>query len=206
MSQPEAQLLSRWAAGDQKAGADLFTMVFPVLVRFFRNKVSLSDCEDLVQKTMMALVEKHDRYRAESSFKSFVLGMGRIEFLRWLRTKQRKQGREDPFEQLSVMDLGTSPSAVAAKHQEEQVLLSALRRIPVELQMVLEMHYWEEMTAAEIAEVIQVPVGTAKSRIRRAKEKLEGAMAEVAASPDLLQRTMADLETWAAQLKDQLAN
>lgn len=205
MPDDEARLLTRWAAGEQAAGADLFSMLFPLLVRFFRNKASLADCEDLVQRTLMSLVEKHGTYRTQSSFRSFVLGMARIEFLRWLRTKQRKQGREDVFENLSLMDLGASPSAIAAKKQEQQVLLSALRRIPIELQIVLEMHYWEEMTAAEIADAIDVPVGTAKSRIRRAKERLETAMAEVAASPALLQRTMANLEDWVARLKDELA-
>jgi RNA polymerase sigma-70 factor (ECF subfamily) len=171
--------LHDWAAGDNRAGQALFSNIFPLLVRFFRNKVSGLECEDLVQKTMMALVEKHERFRGESSFRTFVLGMARIELLRFLRARHRKETRETDFEQVSVADLDPSPSEVTAQHQRERLLLEAFRAIPVELQLVLELHYWEDMTAAEIAQVIDKPVGTAKSRLRRAKERLEATLGAV---------------------------
>ena len=90
---------------------------------------------------------------------------------------------------------------MAAKASEEKLLLAALRAIPVELQLVLELHYWEEMTMAEIAEVIEVPVGTAKSRMRRAKEKLEAAMGAISADPSLRQSTVSGLDDWAKGLR-----
>lgn len=204
MQDTEQGLLQAWAAGNNGAGEELFAQVFPILVRFFRNKVSLQETEDLVQKTLMALVEKHDRFRGDSSFKTFVIGMARIELLRFLRARHKREGRETDFEAVSIVDLDPSPSQVAAKHAEQQLLLLALRKIPVELQLVLELFYWEEMTAAEIAQVIDTPVGTAKSRLRRAKEKLDVALNELADSPGLMLSTMSDLDGWAARLRGEL--
>ena len=67
---------------------------------------------------------------------------------------------------------------------------------------MLELYYWEEMTAVEIAEVVECPVGTAKSRLRRAKEQLEAALVEIAESPELARSTMSNLAHWAAGLRD----
>lgn len=178
----EHDLLRDWAAGDCQAGQALFAKIFPLLVRFFRNKLSALECEDLVQKTMMALVEKHDRFRGESSFRTFVLGMARIELLRYLRARHRREARETNFEEVSVADLDPSPSEVTAHHERQRLLLDAFRRIPIELQLVLELHYWEDMTAVEIAQVIGTPVGTAKSRLRRAKERLEATVSAAQAA------------------------
>ena len=141
MSTSEIELLRAWASGDAKAGDRLFVSVFPLLVRFFRNKVPGPEMEGLVQKTMMALVEKHERFRGDSSFKTFVIGMGRIELLRHLRSRHRREQREVDLEAVSIADLDPSPSQVSAQRAEQRLLLEALRRIPVELQLVLELFY-----------------------------------------------------------------
>lgn len=165
------ELLDAWAEGDRRAGDQLFRQVFPVLIRFFGNKVPAADTEDLVQHTLEALVEKRDRFRADSRFTTFAIGMARIELLRYLRQRHGStQGKVVDFEARSVADLDPGPSQMAAVRDEHRLLLAALRRIPVELQIVLELHYWEELTTAEMAEVIDVPVGTIKSRLRRARE------------------------------------
>ena len=201
VSQSDETLLAAWAKGDKKAGDQLFERVFPILLRFFRNKVSLAEAEDLVQRSLETLVQKHERFRGVSSFTTFVIGIARIELLRHLRARHKLQKREGAELEVSIADLDPSPSAVAAKASEEKLLLAALRAIPVELQLVLELHYWEEMTMAEIAEVIEVPVGTAKSRMRRAKEKLEAVMGAISADPSLRQSTVSGLDDWAKGLR-----
>ena len=49
----------------------------------------------------------------------------------------------------------------------------ALRHLPLDLQVVVELHYWEEHSTAQIATVLEVPQGTVKSRLRRARALLE---------------------------------
>ena len=61
---------------------------------------------------------------------------------------------------------------VVAERREHQILLESLRRLPLDAQLILELHYWEEMTSAAIAQVLEVPHGTAQTRIRRARQLL----------------------------------
>jgi len=61
--------------------------------------------------------------------------------------------------------------------EEERALLGALRGLPLELQVLLELHYWEDLSTSELAGVLEIPQGTVKTRIRRARELLESALA-----------------------------
>ena len=84
------------------------------------------------------------------------------------------------------------------------MLLQALRKIPLDHQIVLELYYWEKLSAREVAEVVQVPEGTARTRIRRAKQLLEEEMAKLMGNKDQLETTIANLDSWAASLRDQV--
>ena len=99
-------------------------------------------------------------------------------------------------------DLGPTPTTLLARAQETQLLLQALRKIPLESQIILELYYWENSTAKDIADVLEIPEGTARTRIRRAKQLLEAQLAALAATPALLQSTVSDLESWARHLRD----
>lgn len=90
-----------------------------------------------------------------------------------------------------------------AKREEERLLLAALRRIPVDCQVVLELHYWEEMSLTMCAEVLDVPVGTVKSRLRRARARLDVELRQLAEGP-VLEATVSRLDEWAAGLRKQL--
>jgi len=199
----DAELLNAWRGGDRKAGEDLFERHFDAVARFFRNKVDRG-MDDLIQRTFLACVESKERFRGDSSFRTYLFGVAHNVLRKHFRT-QRNRGNKIDFGVTSVHDLGPSPSALIAKHREQRILLEALRRIPLDLQVVLELYYWEKLTAAEVAEVVCVPEGTARTRIRRAKQLLEQTMGELNQSKDLLQTTLENLERWAASLRDQVS-
>ncbi len=106
---------------------------------------------------------------------------------------------------MSVYDVDPTPSRVIAKHQEQRLLLEALRHIPLGLQIVLELTYWEKLTSPEMADLLGIPEGTVKSRVGRAREKLDEQLSKRAESPAQLETTPSDLDGWAAQLRAQLA-
>jgi DNA-directed RNA polymerase specialized sigma24 family protein len=64
---------------------------------------------------------------------------------------------------------------------------------------LLELYFWEPLTAAEIAVVLGIPEGTVRTRIRRAKELLERELVALVDIP--LQRTATTLEDWALAAK-----
>ena len=90
----------------------------------------------------------------------------------------------------SIHDVAPGPSTAVGHKAEVAVLIAAMRRLPVELQTALELHDWEETTVAEIAVVLELPVGTVKSRLRRARALLADQLKEqLAAGPAARQGT-----------------
>ena len=100
---------------------------------------------------------------------------------------------------------GPSPSTLAAAREEHRLLLAALRRLPISMQVALELFYWEGMGVAEIGEVLGIPVGTVKSRLQRARSRLEAIVAELAASEPLRRSTLGGFERWTRELRDHVA-
>jgi RNA polymerase sigma-70 factor (ECF subfamily) len=200
-SVPEAdtELLERWRAGDQQAGSALFDRHFDRLARFFANKVG-EGLDDLVQQTFLGCIEARDRFRGDAQFRTFLLRIARNTLFKHYRSRRTRDDRVD-FNITGVADLGPSPSLVLGSRREQQLLLQGLRRIPLDAQIVLELAYWEGATAAEIAEITEVPLGTAKTRVRRAKQQLALALEALSSAPDLLQSTLGDLEGWARSLR-----
>ncbi len=199
---PDLELLEAWRAGDRSAGEALFERHFDAVARFFRNKVNHS-IDDLIQRTFLGCVEGRDRFRGESSFRTFLFAVAHNVLGKHYRS-QRRHGDRIDFGVTSVHDLAPSPSVIVARHHEHRVLLQALRRIPLDNQIVLELYYWERLTAPEVARVLNVPEGTARTRIRRAKQLLEGQMRKLIDDKDQLESTLVNLDAWAAALRDHL--
>ncbi len=196
----DGELIEAWRGGDGEAGEALLGRHFAALYRFFGNKVQ-HGVEDLIQDTMLALVRKRDAFRGDGSFRSYLFAVARNVLYRRLRDRRRRPD-PTPLEQEPIMALAESPSEVVGRNQAETLLLRALRRIPLEQQVLVELHYWEEMTTAELAVAMEVPVGTVKSRLRAARKRLEKVMAELESDPALLRSTLDDLERWAASVRD----
>lgn len=166
-------LLSAWDRGDQEAGNELLVRHFTRVSRFFRDKVPDAALEDMVQRTFLGCLEARTRFRAEGSFRAFLLGIARRQLLLFIRERHKHGDPRDT----SLRDLGPSPSSVFGRQEQEQRLLVALRSLPVDLQLALELSYWEGLSIAELAEALDVPPGTAKSRLFRARRLLRDALA-----------------------------
>lgn len=196
----DVERLEAWRGGDRTAGAKLFEQHFEVVRRFFRSKLEFG-VDDLIQQTFLACVESRDRIRGEASFRTYVLAVANNLLRKHLRARYRNGDRID-FGVTSLHDLGPSPSMVIAGRQEQRLLLLALRRLPLDHQIILELYYWERLTSAELARVLDVPHGTARTRIRRAKQLLEEQLEALATDRVLLETTLADLDAWAASLRE----
>ncbi|MBK7580620.1 MAG: sigma-70 family RNA polymerase sigma factor [Myxococcales bacterium] len=187
------ELLRRWEGGDLDAGNELFERHFDAVHRFFANKAP-SDAADLVQRTFLALLEALERFRQESSFRTFLFAIAHHELMAHWRSRSRVELKSSLS---SVLDLDPSPSALITRVAEERHLLEALRSIPIELQVALELFYWEGLTGPELAVVLSVPEGTARSRLRRGLELLRQRLDHLEHGPERLGSTLASLDGWA---------
>jgi RNA polymerase sigma-70 factor (ECF subfamily) len=199
----DEELLTAWCSGDPSAGEALFERHYESIARFFRNKVGHDTAPDLIQRTFLALIESRSRFRGESSFRTFIFAVAHNVLGRHYRSK-RRGGEHLDFAKVSVSDLGPSPTAILARRDEERALLAALRRIPLEHQEILELYFWERMKAREIAEILSLPEGTIRTRIRRAKQLLEDAMKAIGTSLEIIESTISGLDRWAAEVRGHL--
>ncbi|MCB9565707.1 MAG: RNA polymerase sigma factor [Myxococcales bacterium] len=198
----DLQLLERWQAGVEAAGAELFRRYYPAILRFFRSKVG-PQAPDLVQRTFLGCLEARPRIREGANFRSFLFGVARNVLLMHFRGSRRERERID-FTERSAEDLGASPVSLLAREREAQLLLQALRSIPLEYQIVLELYYWEGLNSREIADIDGTPEPTIRTRLRRAKLRLEARLGELESNPQVVQATATNLEGWARRLREQL--
>jgi RNA polymerase sigma factor (sigma-70 family) len=195
----DVELLSRWRDGDRAAGGVLFERHFRPLYRFFRTKVG-TEVEDLVQETLLACVRGRDRLRSDASFRAYLFGVAR----RVLFKHYRDRGHAGDFTQASVADVTPGAGSVMAKREDDRIILEALRSIPLEYQIAVELHDYEGLSGPEIAAVLDVPEGTIRSRIRRGRIQLRERIAELAGSPVKVQTTLTRLEDWADAVRNQV--
>jgi RNA polymerase sigma-70 factor (ECF subfamily) len=201
-------LLEAWCQGDRAAGAKLFARHYPCIARFFHNKVNEAAQDDLVHQTFLACLAAVARFRGQACFRTYLFGIARNVLADHLRRLARHKARLDveaEVDELPAVSFGLSPVTTAVQHEEQRLLLEALRRIPLLHQIALELHYWEELTAAEVGEVLGVPRDTAKTRLRNGRAYLKKQLRQIARSSDVLRSTLDNLERWARRTRAHLA-
>ena len=192
----DLNLLSAWQDGDQAAGQELFLRHFDRLLQFFWNKVPCG-AEDLVQETLLAC--HVSRSRIEVPFSVYLYAVARRRLLAHWEKAYRTQRRIEPLV-TSAAEVAKSPTTLIVEKEETRLLLRALRDLPVDHQLLLELFYWENLSGRELAVVLEIPEGTVRTRLRRARAMLEEAITRLADSPRLAETTSANLDTWANQV------
>ncbi len=196
----DLELVSAWRRGDADAGEHLVGRHLEAVHRFFSNKVRGS-ADDLVQKTFLACVESVEGFEGRSSFRSYLFAIARNVLHRHYRDGG---GGFDPLT-VSAANCMADERSVADRvetREEQRLLLLALRTLPLELQTLLELAYWEGLADRELAEVLDVPSGTIKSRLRKARLLLDRELSSKATSPSLLESSRHTLDAWAAGIRE----
>ncbi|MDC0671854.1 RNA polymerase sigma factor [Nannocystis radixulma] len=194
----DAELLTRWRAGDAAAGSALVRRHVATLARFFRGKTG--DLADVVQQTLTACVQARDRLPEGLEFRAWLLGIARNVLLHDLRRRGRKPEPDLLDDQGLAAPSVLSPSRAVAARAERRLLLRALRRLPYDLQWLIELHYWEDLRQDDVAVILEIPPGTVKSRLSRAKRLLRAEIEALAADPALRASTVDDLDRWAREV------
>lgn len=179
---PDVELLMRWHDGDAKAGDRLVTKYYGQIRRFFTNSVSDDDFQDLTNDTFKRVMAAKATFDGSTSVRTFLFRIARSVLYDHLRRHYRRTARGfDPLTH-SVEDVqGATPSRAVAELDLHRRLVSCLRVLPVETKTLLELYYWQGLTAEELALVYEVKPPTIRTRIHAAKRLLERGLAEGAA-------------------------
>lgn len=166
-------MLRRAQAGDRAALEGVLRSLHGPLHRM-ASRMVLSHShlvEDVVQETLIKVAAGLSRFRPDgaATVATWAMRIGVNVAIDTLRRAQRESGRRQRFRQ-------AAPSVSAAPDLERHVLVGQIYRtleaLPPELRAALILRAYHDMDYAEIAEVLDVPVGTVKSRISRARTAL----------------------------------
>jgi RNA polymerase sigma-70 factor (ECF subfamily) len=180
-------ILPRCRSGDEGAWHELVTLfnrrVFGLAYRFTGR---VDEAEDLTQEIFIKVYKTLDRYReADGSFQAWLMAVARNHAIDHYRRRKQELLRrtEDP----EILETATAPEehpVVGLERQERARLVHrGLRTLPADLRLPLILCDLQGLPYDEIAATLQVPLGTVKSRINRARlelaKRLKGRRAEL---------------------------
>jgi RNA polymerase sigma-70 factor (ECF subfamily) len=178
-SEDDLSLLRGMAAGDEQALGALYdrfhALVHGVVMRILRQQ---NDVEDVVEETFWQAWRQADRYQpSRGAVQTWLLTIARSRALDRVRAVKRL--REEPLEgdagELLAQQLAEGdPGQDAEDAERRTIIAAALAELPTEQREALELGYFGGLSQSEIADRTGQPLGTIKTRMRLAMQKLRG--------------------------------
>jgi RNA polymerase sigma-70 factor (ECF subfamily) len=158
--------------GDEQAFRELYRRHTPRLLGFVSRLLAGADPEgeDVVQETWIRACERLEQFQWRSTFSTWLMGIG----LNVVRDSLRRSGRS----RTAPTDLFPDPPGPHAVHEMRIDLERAIRILPDDYRMVLVLHDVEGMKHHEIADRLEIPVGTTKSQLFRARRMIRQWLSE----------------------------
>ncbi len=164
---------------DRRSFKALYEHFGPLLKSYFMskfpNQYSLQMMDELVQETMIKVWQKagsYDQSKAAASTWVFTLARNtRIDMLR----RQNKYANTTSIETEDIWEDSTEngPYHMLQSHRQADDIRESLEKLPEEQALVIRKVYMESKSHSEVAEELNLPLGTVKSRVRLAQNKLQ---------------------------------
>lgn len=176
-------LIRRCQKGDRQAFAQLIRnyqqMVFNLLYRIAPEGM---DIEDIAQEVWLKVYQSISKLQNPKSFRSWLHKIAINSFHDRLRKRGYRETNlsiDDPVktdkgEELSfeIMDQGLLPEEILLENEVQDILDKAIKRLPEPFREVLVMRDVQHLSYEEITNILDISLGTMKSRLTRAREKI----------------------------------
>ncbi len=174
-------IVARVTAGDVDAFGVLVERYQDRIFSAVRNYVyNQDDAIDVTQEAFVKAYAKISSFDAGSAFYTWLYRIAintAIDFLRRRKSRPADSLDDDKYTEIGFEpashDMRTDPLRVATLHEETRTLRNAIGRLSDKLRSVLVLHDIEGLSQEEVAEILDVPVGTVKSRVSRARAELK---------------------------------
>lgn len=171
---------SRSTNAEHAAGAErpekalaAYALEFDYLCRTLqRLGVGEADIEDLAHEVFLILDRKWQDYDQRRPLRPYLFGIA----FRVASRHRRLQAREVPSEIPEIADTERQPDLMLSAAEARTLVLRALERIPLARRAVFVMHDLDEIPMRVIAETLDIPLFTAYSRLRKARQEFERAV------------------------------
>ncbi|MDH3608248.1 MAG: sigma-70 family RNA polymerase sigma factor [Gammaproteobacteria bacterium] len=178
----DENLMLLYQQGEQAAFETLYRRYKDVLYRYFLKHCSdRSQSEELYQEVWIKLINSVARYKPKAKFKTYLFTIAHNTLVDFYRKAKPSQTIE--FEEAEMTEEFTNNPTPLAMPEDEFTLkqktnlfIQTLEALPADQKEAAILHFEQEMSVQEIAEITQVKTETAKSRLRYAKNKLKAAI------------------------------
>jgi RNA polymerase sigma-70 factor (ECF subfamily) len=170
-AQDEALLVRRVAAGETRAFEDLYRIYHPRLTRFLINILRRPHLvEEALDDTMMVVWRRPGSFTGASKVSTWIFAIAYRTALKALSRLDEPQEDTDADHRPSA---DQDPEQALGDRQVQKLLLSAMDKLSSDHRVVVDLTYYHEAGYREIAEIMNCPVGTVKTRMFHARQKLK---------------------------------
>jgi RNA polymerase sigma-70 factor (ECF subfamily) len=164
-------LIERIAASDRFAMRALFlrhqVRVYRFVLRLVGNPQA---AEDLVSEVFLDIWRHAAKFQARSQVSTWILAIARLKAFSSLR--RRDDDEWDDGMAAAIVDPGDDPEVAIQKKQRSDVLRQCLSRLSPQHREIIDLAYYHEMTIRDVAEIVDIPENTAKTRMFHARKRL----------------------------------
>jgi len=173
----EDLLVARARRGDAAAERQLFeTHVDRIYRLAYRMTGDDDQAQEFTQETFIRAFERIDQFRGDAAFGTWLNSIGTSVIYNGLRKVTRFRQREFEYDEVGTI----ASNEKQAEPDLKEKLALAIDDLPVKYKMVFVMHDVEGFTHEEIGAAMEMPVGTSKAQLSRARAKLRESLAEFA--------------------------
>ena len=172
----DEKLILRFQEGDINAYNELVKRykdrLLNFVLRYFNN---VEQAEDVVQDTLIKLYTHASYYKNVAKFSTWIFTIAKNNALTELRKNKRKKTDSLWTDDGQVIDINSKEESLDSKVQNEiaiDQLNKFLDEIPENFRMAVVLRDFQELSYEEISKILEIPIGTIKSRINRGRIQL----------------------------------
>lgn len=167
----DRRLVELVLAGDNTAFEYLFDRYHEAIRRLFLQRMGgARDVDDLLQETFVKVYVNLHRYNAAYTFGQWVYTIARNTFVDYVRRRQDDLPIDERF--AAPASSAPTPEESVINGQQRRQLENYLERLSPRYRKLIEMRFFEEYSYEEIAAKLDLPLGTVKTQIHRARERM----------------------------------
>ena len=167
----DRELVDRVLEGDNTAFEYLFNRYRDAIRRLFVQRLGgANDADDLLQETFIKVYINIHRYSADYTFGQWVYTIARNTFIDYVRKRQDDLPIDEKFSS-PASNTPTPEESVINSQQRHQIEL-CIARLPENYRRLIRMRFFDEYSYEEIAVKLSLPLGTVKTQIHRARERM----------------------------------
>jgi len=168
--------------GNGEAMATLYRRHGPLVYRFtLRMSQNPSIAEEVTQEVFLALLRHTDRFDpSRSALSTWLCSIARNQLSKYFERNMRYQSVDEDEETFDPPSFEDSPALWLTRKEVVEAVRQGIDTLPVPLKEVLLLCEFEDMTYEQAAYILNVPIGTIRSRLHRAKLRLQPLLRPVA--------------------------